>query len=56
MIQRGIMSIYGGLVPLGFSHSNVCCHFCFPILLKIAYHILSNFTTSVFNISQAENL
>ena len=24
MIQSGFMSIYGGLVPLGFTHSNVC--------------------------------
>jgi len=24
MILSGIMSIYGGLVPLGFTHSNVC--------------------------------
>ena len=44
------MSIYGGLVPLGFTHSKTTETLFYFILLKIAYHTLTHFTTSVFNI------
>ena len=41
MAHRGFLSIYGGLVPLGFTHSNLDCAFCMflfiiPRLLKKA--------------------
>ena len=57
MVQSGIMSIYGGLVPLGFTHSNCLLRLLFHfILLKIAYHTFTDFTTTVFHISWEEIL
>ena len=54
--MNGIMSIYGGLVPLGFTHSKLLQLLFHFILLLIEYHILRHFTTSVLHISREDNL
>lgn len=39
MNLRGFLSIYGGLVPLGFTHSNFCHDFSCLYRSPLFYHI-----------------